>query len=32
MDVIERESYVRMLAEQIERENGEIEEMRRTWK
>lgn len=31
LDVLERRAYVRLLAEQIQRENGEIERLRRSW-
>jgi hypothetical protein len=32
LDVVERRAYVRLLAEQIQRENNEIEQLRRSWK
>lgn len=31
LDVLERRAYVRLLAEQIQRENDEIEQLRRSW-
>ena len=31
LDVLERQVYVRLLAEQIQRENDEIEQLRRSW-
>lgn len=31
LDVLERRAYIRLLAEQIQRENDEIEQLRRSW-
>jgi hypothetical protein len=31
MEVAERRAYVRLLGDQIQRENDEIEELRRSW-
>jgi hypothetical protein len=31
LDVSERRAYIRLLAEQIQRENDEIEKLRRSW-
>ena len=31
LDVLERQAYVRLLAEHIQRENDEIEQLRRSW-
>ena len=31
LDVLERQAYVRLLAEQIQRENDEIEQLQRSW-
>ena len=32
LDVLERQAYVRLLAEQIQRENDEIEQLERSWR
>lgn len=32
LDMVERRAYVRMLSEQIQHENNEIEELRRKWR
>lgn len=32
LDTPERRAYVRLLAEQIQRENDEIEQLRRSWR
>jgi hypothetical protein len=32
MEMMERRAYIQMLEEQIQRENDEIEQLRRSWR